>query len=68
MNKEKITVDILKTAKNCTFDKCKIYGRVRIAGTGIKMIKTKIYQLEKEHPFFFWLGVVASVLGILNSM
>jgi len=66
MNDKHVAIEMTEKAQNNTFVDCEINGSVKMAGVGNKMIRTKINLFKKEHPFFFWLGVFASVIGIIG--
>ena len=65
MDKNHTVVDITKEATDAKFTDCKFYGSLKNSGKRSKFIRTEIGLFRKEHPFFFWLSVVASVTGIL---
>lgn len=66
MKNNHTAVEMTEKAKNNIFVDCEINGSVKMAGIGNKMIRTKINLFKKEHPFFFWLGVFASITGIIG--
>lgn len=65
MGKEHIAVELTKAARNNSFVDSKIYGGVKIAGSGNKFVRTNIYKFKREHPLLFWIGVSASVVTIV---
>jgi hypothetical protein len=64
--KEHIALEMTEKAKNNIFDRCIVYGKVSIAGTGNKMKRTIIYQFTQKHPIIFWITLIASVLTIMG--
>ncbi len=63
MEKERVVLEITKDAKDNTFIDSHIAGGVRIAGSGTRMIRTRIGAFKAEHPIMFW-AAVATILGV----
>ena len=66
MDKDHLAVDITKEASDTKFTDCKIYGKVKNSGKRTKFIGTEIRLFKKEHPFFFWLSAIASIIAIFE--
>lgn len=66
MTNEHTAIEITDKAKNNVFEDCNVYGKVKMAGSGNKMIRTNIYQFTKEHPFIFWITLIASLATIIG--
>lgn len=68
MEKEHIAVELTREAKDNRFIDSEIHGGLKIAGSGNQFVRTGVYKFKKEHPFFFWLAVVASIITILSFL
>ncbi len=67
-----MAVKFEKTAKNNSIIDSKIYGQVIMDGEKNKLIRTNIYtniqHIKKQHPIFFWIGIVSGVIGIITGL
>jgi hypothetical protein len=63
-----VAVKMTKSAKGNLFINSQIYGGVEIAGQENSFVETKINTLKKEHPFWFWFGVVGTLIGIVTGL
>lgn len=68
MEKERTTVELTETAKDNCFTDCEINGGVKVAGSGNQFVRTRIHKFKREHPFFYWLSVLAAIITVLIAL
>jgi len=64
---QRVALHVTKEAKDSTFVDCDIIGGARIEGRGTLMLRTRIIQFSKEHPVYWWSGLVI-VIGFLADL
>ncbi len=63
-----VALEITETAKNNRFTDTTVHGNIKLAGENNSFIRTTIFSIKREHPLLFWLGVVASIIGIVTGL
>jgi hypothetical protein len=62
----RVALHVTEEAKDSTFVDCDIIGGARIEGRGTLMLRTKIIQFSKEHPVYWWSGLVVAIGFLAN--
>ena len=67
-DKNHIAVKMTESARGNAFINSQINGQLELAGQDNNFIETKIGEIKEKHPFWFWVTVVATIIGIVTGL
>lgn len=66
--KEHIAVKMTESARGNVFINSQINGGLELAGQDNNFIETKIGEIKQKHSVWFWVTVVATLIGIVTGL
>ncbi|MBI4087850.1 hypothetical protein HY418_00495 [Candidatus Kaiserbacteria bacterium] len=66
--KEHIAVKMTESARGNVFINSQINGGLELAGQDNNFIETKIGEIKQKHPVWFWVTVMATLIGIVTGL